>query len=281
MHGLRTFDVERDRTADHHVGHFGSVGVFCGHVTDKYALAQHGNTVGNRFYLVELVRNDHNGLSVVAHVSQNMEQTLGFLRRKHGRGLVENQNVRTAIENLYDFNRLLLRNGHVVDFLVGVDLKAIEAADVADLLCHSLHIQKLLILQAQNDVFCGSKDIYQLEVLVDHSYAQRKGVVWRTNCHGPVVYIDLSFVGIIDPRKHVHQRCLSAAVFTQQRQNLAAINVQPYSVVCKNGPKSLGDVSHFNGRLCIQSRCTSFRSFRMRKTKGRSRGDSSSSIGLQ
>ena len=238
-------DVQRHGVADHHVGHLLGVGALRRHVADELAVAQDGHAVGQGLDLVHLVGDDDDGLAVVAHVAQHREELVRLLRGEHGGRLVEDQDVRAAVEHLDDLDGLLLRDGHVVDLLRGVDLKAVERADLADLLRGGLQIE--LAGQAEHDVLGRGEHVDQLEVLVDHADAQIEGVLRRADHDVLSVDRDRALVREIDAGEHVHQRGLAAAVFAQQRQDLAAIDIQPDLVVGHRGAEGLGDVAHFDG----------------------------------
>ena len=111
--------------ADHHVGQGLLIGVLRLHVADVFALAEDG--------LMQLVRDDDEGFAVGLHVAHDLEQLVRLLRRENGGRLVEDQDVGAAIEHLDDLDGLLLRDGHVIDLLVGVDVKAVPVADLPDL----------------------------------------------------------------------------------------------------------------------------------------------------
>ena len=69
VNGVGTVNVQRDRMADHHVGHLLCVGVLGEHIADKLTVAENGNTVGYRLDLMHLVGDDNYRLTVVAHVA--------------------------------------------------------------------------------------------------------------------------------------------------------------------------------------------------------------------
>ena len=119
--------------ADHHVGQGLLIGVLRLHVADVFALAEDGDAVGDREHLMQLVRDDDEGFAVGLHVAHDLEQLVRLLRRENGGRLVEDQDVGAAIEHLDDLDGLLLRDGHVIDLLVGVDVKAVPVADLPDL----------------------------------------------------------------------------------------------------------------------------------------------------
>ena len=46
--------------------------------------------------------------------------------------------------------------------------------------------------------------------------------------------------------EHVHERGLAAAVFAEQRQDLAPVDIEPDAVIGDDGAEALGDVAHFD-----------------------------------
>ena len=70
---------------------------------------------------------------IEAHVAQHGEELVRLLGRQDRGGLVQNEDVRAAVEHLDDLNGLLLGNGHIVDLLRRVDIEAVGTADLADL----------------------------------------------------------------------------------------------------------------------------------------------------
>ena len=232
--------------ADHHVGHLLCVGVLGEHIADETAVAQNGNTVGYRLDLVHLVGNDDYRLAVVAHVAQNRKQLIGLLRGQNGGRLIENEDIRTAVKHLDYLDRLLLRNGHVVYLLIRVDIKAVLIADSTNTLGNRLKV--VLLFKAEGDILRCGEYIDELKVLMYHADAEVKGILRRTDIDKLIIDIYLALIGTVNAREHIHERGLAAAVFAEQRQHLATVDIQPYLVVCKNGTKALGYITHFYGR---------------------------------
>ena len=58
---------------------------------------------------------------------------------------------------------------------------------------------------------------------------------------------DFAAVGVVNAGNHVHQRGLTAAVFTKQGKDLTLANAQGNVMVCDDAAKGLGDVPQFNG----------------------------------
>ena len=215
--------------ADHHVRHFLRVGIFGKHIADELAMAEDRHAVGERFDLVHFVRDDDDGLSVVAHVAQHGEELVGLLRRENSRRLVKNENIRAAVKDFHDLDRLLLGDGHIVDFLRGIDAEAVLIANLPDLCRGCLEIE--LAGQTENDVLRRRQHVYELEMLMDHADAVVKGILGGADDDFFSVDLDFAFVRKIDAGEHVHERRLAAAVFAEQREDLSAVNVQPYLIV--------------------------------------------------
>ena len=230
--------------ADHHVRHFLRVGVLREHVAHELAVAQHGHAVAERLDLVHLVRDDDDGLAVVAHAAQDGEELVRLLRGEHGGRLVEDEDIRAAVERLDDLDRLLLGHGHVIDLLIRVELEAVALADAADARGRGLEIE--LFIEAERDVLSGGEDVDQLEVLVDHADAVTVGIARGADDDLLAVDEDLSLVGEVNAREHVHERGLAAAVFAEQRKDLAPVNIQPDAVIGDDCAEALGDVAHFD-----------------------------------
>ena len=197
---------------------------------------------------MELVGDDDEGLAVRLHVAHDGEELVGLLGGQNGGGLIQDQDVRAPVEDLHDLHRLLLGDGHIVDLLVGVDVKAVFPADLPDLLAGLFHVHAAaLILQAQDDVLGGGEDVHQLEVLVDHADAAVEGVLGGGDGHRLVVDIDLPLVGEVDAGEHVHEGGLAAAVLPQQGQDLALMQLKVDVVVGHHAAEALGDVLHSDG----------------------------------
>ena len=188
---------------------------------------------------------DDNGLSVVPHIPQDGEQLVRLLGYENCRWLIQNQNIRAAVQHLHDLHRLLLRDGHVVDLLIGIHLKAVGVADGFDPFRCLRKVQPPWLMEAKDDVFHSGEHIHQLEMLMDHTDAVAIGVRRVPDYRFFSVHIDPALVGEIDTGEHVHKGGFAAAVFPQQGQDFSPVNVQPDLVVCHNRSESLCDVTHF------------------------------------
>ena len=171
-------------------------------------------------------------------------------------GLIEDQDICAAVEHLDDFHRLLLGDGHIVDLHVRINVKTVFVADFLHFFTGIGAIE--LAFETQNDIFRSGKQIDQLEVLMDHTDTQVKGILGGGDGNRLVMDVDLSLVGEVDAGEHIHQCRLAAAVFAQQRQDLTLAQLHVDATVGHNRTKTLGDVLHFNGVLYSFQGCHPF-----------------------
>ncbi len=95
-------------------------------------------------------------------------------------------------------------------------------------------------------VGCG-KGFHQLIMLVNHTDFQTFRVFGRVYDHRLPVNKNLTAVGFINARQHVHQSGLAGTVFAQKGQNLAFISDQINAVIGKDCSEYFGDASQFDG----------------------------------
>ena len=82
---------------------------------DLLAAAQHRDPVGDLEHLVQLVADEDDRLALLGQAAHDREQLLRLLRGQHRRRLVEDEDVRAAVERLQDLDPLLLADGDVLD----------------------------------------------------------------------------------------------------------------------------------------------------------------------
>ena len=245
---LASLDIQTDLLADHHLRQFRDAGLRCLNGADIPALAEHGNLLGERHNLIQLVRDDNDGFAVVAHTPKDREQLLGLLRSQHSRRLVKDQNIRTAVQNLDDLDRLLLRHGHVVNLLVRVKFETVAHADLTHALRVRFDVVAALILETEDDIFRRGKYIHQFEMLVDHADPMGKCIARRADGNPLAVHVDPSAVRIVNSGDHVHERRLAAAVLTENGEDLASLHAEAHVVVGDHLAERLGDADELDRR---------------------------------
>src|SRR5207245_3156021 len=97
----------------------------------------HGDTYGNVRVLLELVADEDDGLAVLDQTAKHSKQLDGLLRREHAGGLVEDEDVRAAVEHLDDLGPLLQADGQQAGQRVRIQRKAIFARQRLDVFARS------------------------------------------------------------------------------------------------------------------------------------------------
>ena len=92
-----------------------------------------------------------------------------------------------------------------------------------------------------------------LEVLMDHADAVGKGILGGADLDLHAVFQNVPLLRHIDTGQHVHQRGLAAPVFSEEAQDLAALDGQVHAVVGNDLAKALCDVDQFNFAVRLQS----------------------------
>ena len=97
-----------DRPTDHQVGELLTGRGLREHLAGDHAVAHHGDAVGERHHLVQLVGDEHEPAPGVGHPPQGGEQLVDLLRRQHRGRLVEDEQARLVEHRLEDLDPLTL-----------------------------------------------------------------------------------------------------------------------------------------------------------------------------
>ena len=85
---------------------------------------------------------------------------------------------------------------------------------------------------------------------MNHTDLQVKSVLRRSDNHFFTVNKDLTVIREINAGNHVHKRCFTASVLTENREDFALVHGKINVLVGDNGAKGLCDVSEFDCNLC-------------------------------
>src|SRR5690606_34927302 len=132
------------------------------------ATAQHGDAVGDRAYLAQLVGDENDRRAVGLKLPHDLDELVGLLRGEHRRRLVEDQDVGPAYQGLDDLHALLDADREILDDRVGIDLEAVRRGDLAYLLTRGLRVEQAesaARLIAEHDVLDDGEHRHQHEVL--------------------------------------------------------------------------------------------------------------------
>ena len=151
------------------------------------AAAHHADGVGHGEHFAQLVGDEDDGFALLHHAAHDDEQFVGFLGRQHGGRLIQDQNIRVAIEGLDDLDPLLRAHRQIAHVGIGVHRQAILLAQFADArgraapVEHGQPAQRLgradQRLLSQHDVFGDGERRHEHEVLVHHADAVGNGIV--------------------------------------------------------------------------------------------------------
>ena len=111
--------------AYHHFDKTGNVDFACIYRSDGFSLSKNCHSIRDLHHFIEFMSDDHNRASLIFHIADNAEQLLDFLRSQNCGRLVHDQDLRATIQNLYDLQRLLFPNGHIIYLLVRVDIQSV------------------------------------------------------------------------------------------------------------------------------------------------------------
>ncbi len=169
--------LERSRDVDLPTDHEGGEGAGRGRLridgADGPATAQHRHAVGDGLDLVELVRDEDDGLPLLGHRAQGLEESFGLLRSEYGGRLVHDQNARLAVERLQDLDALLLADRELPDARPGIDCEAVAAAQLPDPLLDRARMNDeappVTTVVAEDDVLGHGERLDEAEVLVHHA----------------------------------------------------------------------------------------------------------------
>lgn len=231
--------------ANHEVGQVLAGGALGVQRLDGLAVTQDGHLVGDAHDLAHLVRDEDDRLALGGEGVDDVEQTLDLDVREDGRGLVQDEELGAAVEDLQDLNALLHADGHLGDLLVEVNLQAVAVRKLLDLLLVSRSVELgARALGSQDDVLQASHGLDQHEVLVHHANAQGHRIGGALDPHLFATIEDLAIRGLVEAHENVHERGLARSVLAQQGVDLSLANREVHVLVGVFGTEALADVLH-------------------------------------
>ncbi len=208
-----------DGVADHHRRHFARRQLADLAAADFYAAPQHADVVAERLHFAELVGDHQRGdLAAMRHAFQQAQNLIGLAGRQHRGRLVENQEALVEIEQLEDFELLLLAGGERGD---GTVERHAERHARQELFEHGAFLAPVDDLRrigaADDQIFGGGERRHQREMLIDHADAERLSVLGIGDSYLLAIEFDLAFVGRVETHDAFDQRRLAGAVLAEQR----------------------------------------------------------------
>ncbi len=180
------------------------------------SLAEYRHTITDGKYLMQLMCDNDHRLSVFFHILYHGKEVLTFLWGKHSSGFIKNQYIRSSVKHLDYLKCLLFGDAHIIDFFTGVYDKSVFVTDILYLARDFFPVQLFAGIYSHYQVLSGRKNIYQLKMLVNHTYLKRISILRVPYGDRLTVYEYLTLIRKIDARKHIHKRSLSTSVFTKE-----------------------------------------------------------------
>ena len=177
--------------------------------------AQHGDVVGNRQRLLQLVGHQHDRSPVGHKVAQPPKEFFRFPGREHGGWLIEDQRVRVAGQRLQYLHALLGADAEGGNPRVGVNGESRSPGECANARGHVPRAKHPV--PSQRDVLGGRHCRHEREVLVHHAESTPHGVGARGEHHGLVFDSHGAGVGAQHAEGNAHQRRLAGAVLAEHR----------------------------------------------------------------
>ncbi len=234
------------RVADHHARHRVRRQILDEPAADMGAAPQHRHGVAIGHDLAELVADHHDREFLpLGHAAQQAQDLVGLVRRQHGGGLIEDQEVLVEVEQLQDLEFLLLARGERRNRLVERHLERHpfhERGETRPFLLPVDHGRR--VGPADDEVLGSGERGHQRELLVDHADAERPRVLRIAHLHLAAVHRDRAFVGLVEAHDAFHQRRLAGAVLAEQHVKLPGRNIDRDVIERREGAEPLGHPRH-------------------------------------
>ena len=144
-----------------------------------------------------------------------VEERVDLLRDEHRGRLVEDDDLRAAVEHLEDLHPLALADAEGLHELVGVEPEAVALGDLLDLGAGGV-ADAVQLLGAEGDVLQHGEVVGQHEVLEDHPDALGDRVGGGRERDLGAVDADRPVVGLLHAVQDLHQGGLAGAVLPDQ-----------------------------------------------------------------
>jgi hypothetical protein len=181
------------------------------------------------------------------HRPQRPEQLLDFLRGEDRRGLVHDEDARTAVEHLENLDALLLPDAELPDLGSRIDPQPELPRKPPDLLLGAAGVQQeARPVEPEEDVLGDRLRWDQREVLMDHAQTGCDRIPRRAERNRQAIDPDLALVRSVEPGEDVHERALAGTVLAQEGMNLARPKVEVDVVVGEDAGERLDDADRFH-----------------------------------
>jgi len=182
-------------------------------------------------------------------VADDAVQILRFLGRENRGGLVENEETRSAVDELEYLHTLLLTHAQLPNRCPGVHFQPVSVGELPNPGAHVFHPgHEGKSAHTQDDVLGHGHGIHEHEVLVYHADTERRCITGRVDLHAVTVHENLTLVWSIQAHEYVHERALPCTVFTEEREYFTTVQLQVDPFISQYAWEMLGDAPHLDRR---------------------------------
>jgi hypothetical protein len=245
-HGGQIGEVRVERTADHQAHHVGLRHLRDRPRLDRFAVANHGDAIGDAGQFFEPVRDIHERDALRSQRRDQREERVGFAIGQRGRRFVHHDHARVPYQRLRDLGELLLRDREPprrpverqrdVQFAEHRRRARRGRAAIEEPAAHGL--------DPEHDVLDHAEIGHEVELLVDHPDAEPFGRLRPVDRHRCAVDLDRSAVGNVRAGEDLHQRRLAGTVFTDQREHFTGADLERHAVERAHAGERLLDPDH-------------------------------------
>ena len=223
--------IGRHRATDHQLHDLLERRRLGGHRCDVRSIAEHRDAVRDREHLRQPVRHEQNRGPLVAKPAHERMQPHRFVLRERCRRLVHHEQPRAGAERSSDLDELLLRETELAngDSRIDVEPHGIEHRSRARVHRATIEPHALRRHAPHADVLGDAQRRERRELLVDDGDAGRLRFGRRIEVDLTTVEEDSTFVALHRAGEDVDHRALARAVLTDERVNLAGVNVEMHS----------------------------------------------------
>ena len=216
------------------------------------SVAQHDETVGDRFHLFDEMRDVDDGAALRFQAAHQREQPRDVVAPEAARRLVEHEDAAARRKGARDLHELLRGDGERLDARSGVDLVVTELGQRAGRrVAHPRPVEQAESrgLHPEQDVFHHRQVRSERELLINRRDAGAARLERAARREPPAVDAHRTRVAGERAGEDGHQRALARAVLTDEREDLARADRQVHAVQRHRRAERLLDAAHLEARI--------------------------------
>jgi len=215
-----------DRTPDHHLDQLAFLHLGDQALAHELAVAEDRVAVGDAEDLIELVRDEEDGLVLPLQLIDEVVKLLDFLVGQGGGGFVHDDDAGVDRKRAGDGDKVLVGDAKIAKPHVGIDLRTDAMQDLPRLIDHPLGVDQAEASargMAEEDVLGHRKLIEKHGFLMDRGDPCGSRVLRGGKADGCAIDPDRAAIGLVDTGQDLHHRRLAGAVFADKCRDLTGI----------------------------------------------------------